>query len=50
MSLGLLIAMIIFTNDNIKEKIDTSKIIPLIAIGSIILIPVLLLWKRKNKL
>lgn len=50
MSLGLFIAMIIFTNDNIKEKIETSRLIPMIGIVSIMLVSIILLWKRINKL
>ena len=46
MSLGLFIAMIIFTNDNIKGEIETSKLIPLIAVLSIALVSVVLLWTR----
>ena len=31
-SLGLFISMIVITNDNIKDKIDTSKLVPIIGI------------------
>ncbi|WP_017415859.1 hypothetical protein [Clostridium tunisiense] len=48
-SLGLLIAMIVITSDNIKDKINTSKLIPMIGVLSIMLIVVLLVWiRRKN--
>ena len=48
-SLGLFIAMIVITNDNIKDKIDTSKIAPIIGVLSIALIVVLLVWIRIKK-
>jgi len=48
-SLGLFIAMIVITNDNIKDKIDTSKLVPITAVLSIALIAVLLVWIRIKK-
>lgn len=48
-SLGLFIAIIVITNDNIKDKIDTSKLVPMIGVLSIALIAVLLVWIRIKK-
>lgn len=48
-SLGLFIAMIVVTNDNIKNKMGTSKLIPMISVLSIALIAVLLVWIRIKK-
>lgn len=48
-SLGLFIAMIVITNDNIKDKIDTSRLIPIIGVLSIALIAGLLVWIRIKK-
>lgn len=48
-SLGLFIAMIVITNDNIKDKIDTSKLVPIICVLSIALIVVVLVWIRIKK-
>ncbi|MDD7793893.1 hypothetical protein [Clostridium sp. 'White wine YQ'] len=48
-SLGLFIAMIVITNDNIKDKVDTSKLVPIIAVLSIALIAVLLIRIRIKK-
>lgn len=49
MSLGLFISMIVITNDNIKDKIDTSKLVPITGVLSIALIVVLLVWLRIKK-
>jgi len=48
-SFGLFIAMIVITNDNIKDKIDTNKLVPLIGVISIASIAVLLAWIRIKK-
>ncbi|MDP4177781.1 MAG: hypothetical protein Q8900_05490 [Bacillota bacterium] len=47
-SLGLFITIIIVTNDNIKNKIGISKLVPMIGVLSIGLIAVLLVWIRKK--
>lgn len=49
LSLAVFVSMIVFTNDNIKEKIETSKILPLIAVVSIMIVLIVLLWQRKIK-
>ena len=49
-SLCLFISVIILTNDNIKEKIEVSKLIPIVVVVSIMLVLVILLWKRRNRL
>jgi hypothetical protein len=41
--------MIVITNDNIEDKIDTSKLIPMIGVLTILLIAVLLVWIRIKK-
>ena len=48
-SLGLFIAMIVITNDNIKDKIHTSILVPMIGVFSIALIALLLVWIRIKK-
>ncbi|WP_238882725.1 hypothetical protein [Clostridium sp. YIM B02551] len=48
-SLGLFIGMIVITNDNIKDKIDTSKLVPMMSVLSIALIVVLLIRLRIKK-
>jgi len=47
-SLGLFITTIILTNDTVKEKIDTEKLLPIFVIASMILVCVILIWGRKQ--
>lgn len=48
-SLGLFDSMIVLTNDNIKERFVVTKVLPTIAVISIMLTLLVLLWQRKIK-
>jgi hypothetical protein len=49
-ALGLFVTTIVLTNDTIKNKIETGKIVPVTIVMSMLLVSVILLLIKKNKL
>ena len=47
-TLGLFITTIILTNDSVKGKLDTGKLLPIILITLLILICLILMWGKKS--